>query len=148
MSLSLCCHGLKPGINKPVHIRNERVRLYLYMYLYYSCDWYHYGYTTYTTNTLNGSFLKSFVFEFFQYIINFLNHCLCFYNFSNRGLLHSLWFIIIILPCEFFSLALSGGFSLASEWQQVSSDFQDSSQYSGWSQKCWGLNVLDSSSDF
>ena len=46
VSLSSCCHGPKPEINKPVRIWNERERLYLYMYLYYCCDWYHYGFTT------------------------------------------------------------------------------------------------------
>ena len=38
--------------------------------------------------------------------------------------------------------------SLESEWQQVSSDFQHSSEYSSRSQHCWGLYDLDSSSDF
>ena len=35
VSLSSCRHGPKPGINKPVRIRNGRVRLCLYMYCYY-----------------------------------------------------------------------------------------------------------------
>ena len=43
MTLSSCCHGLKPEINKPVHIWNNRVRLCLNMYLYYCCDWSHHG---------------------------------------------------------------------------------------------------------
>ena len=42
--------------------------------------------------------------------------------------------IIIIYSLEFFTSALAGGFSLESEWQQVSSSLQDSSQYSGHSQ--------------
>ena len=48
---------------------------------------------------------------------------------------------------EFFSPALADGLSLDSEWQQVSSGLQDSSQYSGWSQKCCTLDSLGSSSD-
>ena len=49
-------------------------------------------------------------------------------------------------PYKFFTLA--GGLSLESEWQQVSSGLQDSSQYSGWSQQCFSLDDLDSLSDF
>ena len=42
--------------------------------------------------------------------------------------------IIIIYSLEFFTSALADGFSLESEWQQVSSSLPDSSQYSGRSQ--------------
>ena len=35
--------------------------------------------------------------------------------------------------CEFFTTMLADSLSLESEWQQVSSSFLDSSQYSGWS---------------
>ena len=42
--------------------------------------------------------------------------------------------IIIIYSLELFTSALADGFSLESEWQQVSSSLQDSSQYSGRSQ--------------
>ena len=51
-----------------------------------------------------------------------------------------LWFlfiiiiIIIIHSLQLFTPALADGFSLESEWQQVSSSLQDSSQYSGRSQ--------------
>ena len=38
--------------------------------------------------------------------------------------------IIIIIPWEFFTSAIAGGLSLESEWQQVSSGLQNSSQYS------------------
>ena len=41
-----------------------------------------------------------------------------------------LFLIIIIHSSELFTSALADGFSLESEWQQVSSSFQDSSQYS------------------
>ena len=41
--------------------------------------------------------------------------------------------IIIIHSLELFTSALADGFSLESEWQQVSSSFQNSPQYSGWS---------------
>ena len=39
--------------------------------------------------------------------------------------------IIIIYSLEVFTSALPDGLSLDIEWQQVSSSFQDSSQYSG-----------------
>ena len=42
--------------------------------------------------------------------------------------------IIIIHSLELFTSALANGFSLESEWQQVSSCLQDFSQYSGRSQ--------------
>ena len=42
--------------------------------------------------------------------------------------------IIIIYSLEFFTSALADGFLLESEWQQVYSSLQDSSQYSGRSQ--------------
>ena len=42
--------------------------------------------------------------------------------------------IIIINSEEIFMSAVADGFSLESEWQQVSSSLQDSSQYSGRSQ--------------
>ena len=38
--------------------------------------------------------------------------------------------------CEFFTPVLTNGFSLKSEWQQLSSDFQDSSEYSSRFLKC------------
>ena len=46
----------------------------------------------------------------------------------------------------FFSLLAS--FSLESVWQQVTSGLPDSSEYSSRSQRYWGLNGLDSPSDF
>ena len=42
--------------------------------------------------------------------------------------------IIIIYSLELFTSALADRLSLESEWQQVSSSLQDSSQYSGRSQ--------------
>ena len=51
---------------------------------------------------------------------------------------------IILLIWEFFIPALVNGFPLESEWQQVSSSLQDSSQYSSWSQQCWSLDGLHS----
>ena len=40
------------------------------------------------------------------------------------------YFIIIITPYEFFTPELTGGLSLESDWQQVSSSLQDSPEYS------------------
>ena len=47
---------------------------------------------------------------------------------------------------EFFTLASADGFPLESEWQQVSSSLQDSSQYSGQSKQCCCLDGLHLSS--
>ena len=49
-------------------------------------------------------------------------------------------------PWKFFTSALADGLSLESEWQQVSSSLQDSSQYSGRSQQYCSLDCLHSSS--
>ena len=45
-------------------------------------------------------------------------------------------------PWEFFTSALADGFLLKFEWQQISSSFQDTSQYSGRSQQCYSLDSL------
>ena len=50
--------------------------------------------------------------------------------------------IIIIHSLELFPSALADSFSQESEWQQVSSSFQDSSQYSGRPQQCCCLDSL------
>ena len=42
--------------------------------------------------------------------------------------------LLLFTPLEFFTSALADGLSLGFEWQQVSSNLQDSSQYSGRSQ--------------
>ena len=49
---------------------------------------------------------------------------------------------------EFFTSALANGFSLETEWQQVSSSLQDSSQDSGCSQRCCRLDSLYPSANF
>ena len=51
-------------------------------------------------------------------------------------------------PWEFFSSANANGLSLKFEWKQVSSNLQDPSQYSGWSQQCCCLDGLLTSSYF
>ena len=51
-------------------------------------------------------------------------------------------------PCEFFTPVLTGGFLMKAEWQQVPSDLQNISQYSGQSQQCYNLDCLNSSFDF
>ena len=48
--------------------------------------------------------------------------------------------IIIIYSLEFFTSTLADGLSLEFDWQQVSSSLQDSSRYSGRSQKCCHLD--------
>ena len=52
--------------------------------------------------------------------------------------------IIIITPLEIFTSALADGFSPEFEWQQVSSNFQDSSRYSSRLQKCCSLDSVHS----
>ena len=49
---------------------------------------------------------------------------------------HLVYIIIIFFSFEIFTLALAHGFSLETEWQQVSLSLQDSSQYSPRSQQC------------
>ena len=56
--------------------------------------------------------------------------------------------IFIILFWEFFKSASGYGFSLEFEWQQISSNLLDSSQYSGRSQYCSILDGLHSSANF
>ena len=53
-----------------------------------------------------------------------------------------------IILYEIFTSALADGFSLETKWQQVSSDFLDSSQNSGWSKKCCSLDGLNLYSNF
>ena len=67
--------------------------------------------------------------------------------------LRTLAFVVFIyynyyIPHEFYIPLLAGGLSLESEWQQVSSDLQDSSGWSSQFQECRTLDNLDSSSDF
>ena len=54
--------------------------------------------------------------------------------------------LLLFNPWEFFTSAKADGLSLESEWQQVSSSLQDSSQYSGQSQQCCSLDRLHLSS--
>ena len=61
---------------------------------------------------------------------------------------HDIIIIIIIHSLELFTSALADGFSLDSEWQQVSSSLQDSSQYSSRSQYCCRLGGLHPSANF
>ena len=56
-------------------------------------------------------------------------------------------FIIIIIIILLIR-ALTDGFSLGSEWQQVFSSLQDSSQYSGQSRECFRLDGVHLSSNF
>ena len=77
-----------------------------------------------------------------------------FSNSTKRAINH--WFdptehvkvIIIITPWEFIISANALGFSLEFERQQVSSNLQDSSQYSGRFHLCCSLDCLHSSSYF
>ena len=56
--------------------------------------------------------------------------------------------IYYITLWDFFTSVYADGLSLEFEWQQVSSDHQDSSQYSYQSQQYCSLDNLDSSTDF
>ena len=48
----------------------------------------------------------------------------------------------------FFTTELADGLSLNPEWQQISSEHQDSSEYCGWSQQCSISDCLHSSTNF
>ena len=64
-------------------------------------------------------------------------HPLWFFKKSQNEILKNILLntiIIIIHSLEFFISALADGFSLGSEWQQVSSSLPDSSRYSDRSQ--------------
>ena len=51
---------------------------------------------------------------------------------------------IVIVLCEFFTLFLTGGFSLESEWHFISTGLQDSSKYSSYlnSAVSWMASIL------
>ena len=56
--------------------------------------------------------------------------------------------IIILLFREFCTPAVTDGFRLVYEWQQVSTSLQDSSRYSGQSQQSYSLDGIQTSSYF
>ena len=56
--------------------------------------------------------------------------------------------IIIIYSLDFFISVLADGLLLETEWQQVSSSLQDSSQYSGRLQYCCSLDGLHLAANF
>ena len=58
------------------------------------------------------------------------------------GVVSLIIIFINLLFGEFLTLALANGFPLESEWLQVFSSPQDSSQYSGWSQQYYTLDGL------
>ena len=66
-----------------------------------------------------------------------------------QGLLLLLLLLLLLFtPLEFFTSALADGLSLEFERQQVSSCLQDTSQYSGRSQKYCHLEGLHSAANF
>ena len=78
------------------------------------------------------------LFPFFQFysvvsqdskVDNFANSLFFFLIIIRSGILSKI-IIIIIIPCKFFTPALTDELSLDSLWEQVSSSHQDSSQYS------------------
>ena len=78
-------------------------------------------------------------------------------NYSKSGLVIGIWWFVwisksynhfILLIWKIFTPALADGFSLDSEWQQISSNLQDSSQYSNRSQQNCSLDGTHSSSYF
>ena len=71
-----------------------------------------------------------------------------YHHFSKHPPLSFSVVLIIIHSLELFTSALADGFTLESEWQQVSSSLQDFSQYSVRSQQCYRLHGLHSSAVF
>ena len=66
----------------------------------------------------------------------------CLAQFPVDHLLHPVvYYYYYYAHCEFFTSASADGLSQESEWQQVSSCFRDSSQYSVRSQQCCSLDV-------
>ena len=77
--------------------------------------------------------------------LSFFSHSLSFILWSAKStILRVLFFCLLLLfiPVEFFTSVLAAGFSLESEWQQVSSGLQNWSQDSGRSQQCCHLDSL------
>ena len=67
------------------------------------------------------------------------------------SLIYPCFYMIVLLlftPLEFFTSVLADGFPLESEWQQVSSSLQVSSQDYGCSQQCCRLDSLYASANF
>ena len=58
------------------------------------------------------------------------------------------YLLLVFTPWEFFISVLADGLSLEFEWEQVSSNLQESSQYSSRSQQCCCLDYRCSSSYF
>ena len=80
--------------------------------------------------------------------LSFFSHSFSFILWSARTAKSTIWqvlFIIIIIPCEFFTAALTGGLSLKSYWQQILLGLQNYSEYS--SQSLWCLSFLFSKRD-
>ena len=83
-----------------------------------------------------GIIVNLMFYSFFDFIAR--SKYLSFFSFSFNSIL---WFglqspqfykfSLLFTPLEFFTSVLADGFSLAFEWQQVSSSLQDSSQDSG-----------------
>ena len=79
---------------------------------------------------------------------NYSTYGVCF-NFKFVQSVFSFWYYYYsLLPFEFFIPASADDSSWESAWQQVSTNFQDFSQYSGRSHECWSLDGLNSSSYF
>ena len=78
-------------------------------------------------------------------IVTFMFHS--FFNSLARSRYYYYYYYYYYTHLEFFTPALVDGFSLESEWLQVSSVVQDSSQYSGLSQQCLSLDGFGFSSD-
>ena len=78
---------------------------------------------------------------------HFLSFSLC-GPLEQQNPLDYIFLVIIIIFAQFFTSVLAGGLSLEFEWQQVLSEFQDSSRYFDRSQQCCSLYGLDSFSDF
>ena len=81
--------------------------------------------------------------SFHWYIKIIMNRCS---NMNPNGTTDVKLLLLLLLEC--FTPALADGLSLESEWLQVSSGLQDSSQYSDRPQQCYSLYGLGSSFDF
>ena len=95
-------------------------------------------------NLVTGAFSESGL----SYLCSYINFVIrgFIYSLMSNSLFLNVFIIIIIIMInnfthwEFFTSMLADSLSQKTEWQQVSSSFQDSSQYSSRSQECCCLD--------
>ena len=137
----------------------QTIRLYIYIYIYImgfglKKIWYAIKHNQTNSITVMLVFLLCRFWAFPYYVISFLSQYNTHLIFCCILSMFALHFVLRLKEDYFLFWYFSffypgqGGLTQESEWQQVSSGFQDSVEYSCRSQQCCGLYGLDSSSDF